>query len=55
MVRSKLADVCGVGALFRQLICRFTLQGDNLPDPGSAGWAHSYIYPGRAGMYRLRQ
>jgi hypothetical protein len=49
MLRAKLPALCGIGALFRWLIVRFTKLAESIPRPGSTQFKRFYLWPGRAG------
>jgi hypothetical protein len=49
MLRAKLPELCGIGALFRWLVVRFAVLAESIPRPGSTQFKHFYLWPGRAG------
>lgn len=54
MLRAKLPELCGVGALFRWLAVRFALWAEPLPKPGSTQFKNFFLWGGRTeGGYDL--
>ena len=49
MLRSKVPSLCGVGALFRWLVLRFTLLAEAIPMPGTRRFRKFFLWPGRKG------
>lgn len=52
MIRSKVPEMCPIGALFRHLAIRFALEGEPIPTPGTSEWENFRLWPGQAGMPR---
>lgn len=49
MLRSKVPEMCAMGATFRWLIVRVLVLQEPLPQPGTASWKRFYLWPGRSG------
>lgn len=50
-IRRKRPEICPVGALFRWLFTRFTIQSEALPLPGTPDWHSSFLWPGKKGKF----
>lgn len=51
MLRAKLPELCGVGAMFRWLAIRFKFESEPLPKPGTSQFKRFFIWGGRKGGY----
>lgn len=49
MLRSKLPELCGIGALFRWLCVRLAVLGESIPRPGKQQFKRFFLWPGRNG------
>lgn len=49
MLRSKEPSLCGVGALFRWLVLRFTLLAESIPRPRTRRFKRFFLWLGRTG------
>jgi hypothetical protein len=49
MLRAKLPELCGIAALFRWLIVRFTVLAEAIPRPGTPQFKRFFLWPGRSG------
>jgi hypothetical protein len=49
MLRAKLPELCGIGALFRWLSLRFTKLAEAIPRPGTRQFKRFFLWPGRNG------
>ena len=48
-IRSRVPDVCPVGALLRHISVRLAVVGEQLPAVGTAAWNTLLFYPGQRG------